>query len=259
MTKPTIIFLHGFRGTHHGFALIGKHLPKFNVIVPDLPGFGEGVQLASYDLDSYTKWVKKFIEDQRLSKPPILVGHSFGSILSSAYAAKYPDTIERLILINPIGAPALSGPRVLISQLAVFYYWVGKRLPALLAQHWLSSRAVMLFITITMMKTKDKQLRTYIYDQHHQHFGKFHSPSSVAAGFRTSISHNVRDFAGKITVPTLLIVAEKDDITSLPQQEELHVLFKDAELKVIKDVGHLTHYETPDQIADLIQEFVKSR
>jgi pimeloyl-ACP methyl ester carboxylesterase len=259
MPKPTIIFLHGFRGTHHGFTLIGKHLPKFNVIVPDLPGFGEGIQLASYDLDSYTKWVKEFIEEQKLPKPPILVGHSFGSILGSAYAAKYPTTIERLILINPVGAPALKGPRAIFSRLAVFYYWVGKKLPALPAERWLSSRLVMNLITVSMMKTKDKQLRTYIYDQHHRHFDKFHSPSSVAAGFRTSISHNVRDFAGKITTPTLLIVAEKDDITSLSQQKELHVLFSDAELKIIRDVGHLTHYETPDQVASLIQEFVKSK
>jgi pimeloyl-ACP methyl ester carboxylesterase len=67
----------------------------------------------------------------------------------------------------------------------------------------------------------------------------------------------VRDVAANITVPTLLIVGEKDDITPLAKQKELLKLFPDAELKVIKDVGHLTHYETPDQISSFVLGFIK--
>lgn len=56
------------------------------------------------------------------------MGHSFGSIVCAAYAAKYPKTISRLILVNPIGAPALEGPNKFMTKLAVMYYKIGAKL-----------------------------------------------------------------------------------------------------------------------------------
>lgn len=249
--------LHGFRGTHHGLQLIAEELKEFEVIVPDLPGFSEGEQLNEYTLDGYVEWVHTFISKQKLTKPPILLGHSFGSIVSSAYATKYPKTISKLILLNPVGAPALEGPRAIMSKLAVFYYWVGTKLPDSFAHKWLTSHIVTFMITVTMAKTKDKKLRSFIHNEHKRYFSSFHSAKSVAQGFNVSISHSVRDFAPSIKTPTLLIAADKDDITSLAQQRELHKLFKNAQLKVIENVGHLTHYETPDQVARYIIDFIK--
>lgn len=237
--------------------LIADNLQDFAVIIPDLPGFAAGEQLKAYTLDAYVGWLKKFITEQKLTTPPILLGHSFGSIISAAYAAKYPDTIKKLILVNPIGAPALEGPRAIMSQLAVFYYWVGKKLPDSLAEKWLASHLIVMVMSTTMAKTKDKKLRAYIHDQHRQYFSLFHSAESVAGGFQTSISHSVRDVAQDIQTPTLLIAGEKDDITPLKKQEELEKLFPHATLKVVKNVGHLTHYETPEQVANFIQAFIK--
>ena len=94
MTKQTLVMLHGFRGTHHGLQLIADELKEFEVIVPDLPGFSEGEQLENYTLDAYVEWVHSFMEKQKFKTPPALLGHSFGSIVSAAYAAKYPSTIS---------------------------------------------------------------------------------------------------------------------------------------------------------------------
>jgi len=256
MATRTIILIHGFRGTHHGLSLIADHLKDFNIIIPDLPGFGEGDRLATHDLDSYVAWLHDFIKAQNLATPPVLLGHSFGSIVSAAYAKKYPKTIEKLILVNPIGAPALEGPKAIMSKLAVFYYWVGTKLPGGIAQKWLASNLIVMVMSVTMAKTKDKKLRAFIHDQHRQYFSLFHTSKSVAEGFSTSVSNSVRDVAKDIATPTLLIAGAKDDITPLEKQKELVQLFPHAELKVIDNVGHLTHYETPDQIAAYIQGFI---
>lgn len=253
MKKQTIIMLHGFRGTRHGLRLIAKPLRDFEVIIPDMPGFADGDRLDSYNLESYVEWVHSQLK--KYKKPPILLGHSFGSIVASAYAAQYPKTISRLILVNPIGAPALEGPKAFMSKLAVAYYWIGEKLPAKLAQPWLASSAIVMVMSQTMTKTKDKKLRAFIHDQHRRYFSRFHSARSVSEGFVTSVNHNVREFAAQIPVPTLLIAGEKDDITPLEKQEELQTLFPDARLAVIKDVGHLTHYETPQEVAAHIQAF----
>ncbi|MBC7564777.1 alpha/beta hydrolase [Candidatus Saccharibacteria bacterium] len=250
--------IHGFRGTHDGLSLIASHLKGFTVIIPDLPGFAEGDTLENYNLDSYVLWLQQFIKKQQLQRLPTLLGHSFGSIVAASYGAQYPDTIEKLILVNPIGSPALEGPRGIMTKLAVFYYWLGTKLPANLSHKWLASKIVVDIMSQTMTKTKDKQLRQYIFDQHRQYFSRFHSPQSVSESFTTSVTNSVRDVAAHITTPTLLIAGEKDDITPLNKQKELQKLFPDASLKVIKDVGHLTHYETPDQIASFVEAFVRS-
>ncbi|CAN5392739.1 alpha/beta hydrolase [soil metagenome] len=255
-TLPVIIMIHGFRGTHHGLDLIAKKMPNNHIIVPDLPGFGEAKPLSQHGLDDYVLWLEQFIKSLNINMPPILLGHSFGSIVTSAYAARYPSTISKLILVNPIGSPALEGPRALLTKLALFYYWTGRKLPSGIAKKWLSAKPVVAIVTISMSKTKDKSLRRYIHDQHFAYFSRFHNTQSLSESFSTSVNNNVRQFADKITVPTLLVVGEKDDITPLHKQRELVELFPYGRISVINDVGHLTHYETPDQVATAIEQFI---
>lgn len=247
--------IHGFRGTHHGLLLIAKKLKGYNIIIPDLPGFGKGPKLKTYDLDSYVEWLHGFIEKHTLGNPPVLFGHSFGSIICAAYAKKYPQTLQKLILVNPIGSPALEGPNKVMTKLAITYYKIGTKLSDKYAQKWLAAKPVVRIMSVTMAKTHDKGLRTYIHNQHDQYFSRFHSPKSVLEGFTTSVSHNVGDFAKKIPTNTLLIAGSLDDITPLGDQYALVKKFPVAKLKVINDVGHLTHYETPERVAELVQAF----
>ena len=255
MHKPTLLMLHGFRGTHHGLAKIAENLQNFELVIPDLPGFGEGPIFEKYDIDTYVEWLRQLVEKY---DKPYLLGHSFGSIVAAAYTAKYGDTIQKLILINPIGAPALEGSRGALTKLAVFYYQVGKILPAGAAKTWLSSKPSTLIMSKAMTKTKDKALQKYIDDQHLQYFSSFHSAESVHQGFVTSVSNSVRNYAASIQTETLLIAGEKDDITSIEKQRELAKMFRQATLVEIPDVGHLTHYETPKEVAAAVQAFIKS-
>ena len=259
--KIHIVMIHGFRGTHHGLQKIAESFPAdITTHIPDLPGFGQGESLDSYSLEAYVSWLHRYVKALHLSKPPVLLGHSFGSIISAAYAAKYPTSIEKLILVNPIGAPALEGPKYILTKLAVLYYKVGSILPERLAHQWLSATSIVLVMSTTMAKTRDKKLRKWIHDQHLTYFSQFHSAKSVLQAFETSVRHSVRDDAESISVPTLLIIGEKDDITPPAKQHELHRKMKlaKARLHSIPDVGHLTHYETPEEVARVSYEFIKS-
>ena len=257
--KPTIIMIHGYRGTHHGLLLIGKLLKNdMNVIIPDIPGFGRGARLQHYDIDHYVEWLHTYIQKQGLRTTPYLMGHSFGSIICAAYAKKYPRTIKKLILVNPIGAPALEGPRRIFTKLAIFYYKIGASLPDGAARKWLSMPLVVRIMSETMAKTRDKQLRTFIHDQHRRYFSKFISPQSALEGFTASVTHDVSQYAKDIKTPSLLIAGTLDDVTPLSAQYALRKKFPNAKLKVIDNVGHLTHYETPDVVAKYIYAFIKS-
>lgn len=252
----TVIAVHGFRGEHHGLEPIVAFLPDVRVLSPDLPGFGETAPIpgAAHDLDTYAGWLRDFAAT--VAPGAIILGHSFGSIVSSAAVARGLET-PRLILINPIGAPALEGPKGIMTRLAVFYYWAGAKLPARLGTALLRSRLIVRVMSVTMTKTKDRVLRRFIHEQHDTYFSRFADRDVLKDAFVTSVSHDVREAAPAITVPTLLVAAQQDDITPIEAVRTLAALFPEAELTEIAAVGHLIHYETPAEAAGAIRRFLR--
>lgn len=254
--STTIIAVHGFRGEHHGLEPVVAFLDGIRVISPDLPGFGESGPLPghTHDIDTYASWLESFVA--AVDPSAVLLGHSFGSIVVSAAVASGLPAID-LILVNPIGAPALKGPRGILTRLAVFYYWASAKLPRPLGEALLRSRLIVRVMSEQMAKTRDPNLRAFIHDQHRTYFSRFADRDVLLDAFTASVSHDVSEFAGRINARTLLIAAEKDDITPIAAERHLQTLFSDARLVVIPDVGHLIHYETPDQAGAAIMQFLQ--
>lgn len=251
----TIVAVHGFRGEHHGLEPVVAHLRGIRIFSPDLPGFGETPALPgrAHDLAAYAAWLTDFVA--QVAPGAVVLGHSFGSIVASAAVAEGLDT-PRLILVNPIGAPALEGPRGLLTRLAVFYYLAGARLPRALGDALLRNGLIVRVMSTAMAKTRDRELRRFVHEQHDAYFSRFADRDRLHEAFVTSVSHDVREFAPRITSPTLLIAAQKDDITPIEAERHLATLFSDARLVEIPDVGHLIHYETPEPAARAIREFL---
>jgi len=252
----TIIFIHGYRGNHHGLEAIAGALSDFNVVIPDLPGFGESEPFADeHTVERYANWVGQFIEAQVLTAKPHLLGHSFGSIITSCFAAN-SSAIESLLLINPVSAPALKGPRQVLTRLTQGFYWSAKALPLKLGLALLKSSLVVRGMSVVMAKTRVRALRRWIHLQHDRNFSSFAEIRVATEGFDASISRNVGDYASEISVPTLMVIGERDDITSVAQQEATAAKFARATLFELPGVGHLSHYEAPSQTAECIRSFI---
>lgn len=255
--RVTVVAVHGFRGDHHGLEPVVAHLEHTRVVMPDLPGFGESTPLdGEHSVAAYASWLAAFVATLGLGDDIVVLGHSFGSIVTSAALA---DGLRasRLVLVNPIAAPALQGPRGVVTRLAVFYYWAGAALPERAGLEALQNAAVTRFTSLAMVKTRDRDLRRWIHDQHDSFFSRFADRRVVLDAFRASVSSDVSTYARRVSVPTLLIAADRDDITALPAQHRLRELFPDATLDVIEDVGHLIHYEKPRQAAAAITAFTR--
>lgn len=259
----SIVLVHGFRGDHHGLEPVVAHLDGFRLISPDLPGFGESEPLrdAHHDIAGYARWLRAFVAQLGLRGRVVILGHSFGSIVVSAALAgpSQPDDVldpDDVVLVNPIAAPALKGPRGILTRLAVFYYWLASVLPEKLGFALLRNGLIVRVMSVTMAKTDDKALRRWIHDQHDRYFSAFSDRRVVLEAFRASVSSDVSEFAPNIPERTLLIAADKDDITPVAAQERLVKLFPDARLYVIADVGHLIHYEVPAEAAGQITAFL---
>lgn len=253
--STTIVAVHGFRGEHHGLEPVVAHLSDYRIVSPDLPGFGETppVPRRRHDLALYADWLTGFVAE--VAPGAVILGHSFGSIVVSAAVAGGLPT-PRVVLVNPIGAPALQGPRGVLTRLAVFYYWAGARLPRRFGEALLRNRAIVRAMSVSMAKTRSRGIRRFIHDQHDTYFSRFADRDVLRDAFVASVSHDVREFAPRIAQPTLLVAAQRDDITPIEAERRLATLFPQAELVEIPDVGHLIHYETPAEAADAIRRFL---
>lgn len=254
--SKTIVFIHGYRGNHRGLEAIAGGLEDFNIIIPDLPGFGESTPFAGeHSLQNYANWLAGLISNLKLEKP-IVLGHSFGTIICAKFAAGKPG-IEKLILVNPVSAPALEGPKSALTKVAMAFFWLSGKLPLSVGEFILKSWPMVRGMSIVMTKSRTGKLRKWVHAQHDANFNDFASRRVAIEGYRTSISNNVGDFASQISVPTLLVIGAKDDITT-PKQQSTMAAKMTAPVEVIehKGVGHLTHYEIPNLVAADVRRFI---
>jgi pimeloyl-ACP methyl ester carboxylesterase len=251
---PTIVVVHGYRGDHHGLEPVVKLLPDFHIISPDLPGFGDSTPMAdaAHSIAGYGAWLRAFVEALSLGTDVIMLGHSFGSIVvAHAVAGGLPA--RAVILINPIADDPAKVTGIGATR---FFYGVARRLPERAARAWLSNPLVVRGMSVTLAKTRDRDLRRFIHGQHHAYFSRFGSRASIVEGFDASLSTTVAAVAERITQPVLLVAGERDEVAPLAGQFALLDAFPDARLDVIPGVGHLIHYETPDAAAHAIRAFV---
>lgn len=252
-SKPLLVMIHGFRGTHHGLLPIVDYLEDFYIVVPDLPGFGESQTLPSHDLDGYINWLDEFCHKVSGGQKFDILGHSFGSIIVSHYAAKYPKSTRRVVLVNPISTSALEGSKKLATKAAVLYYYLGDKLPGPASRALLSNSGIVKIMSVAMTVSRDRKMRRFIHDQHKKYFSNFRTTSSVLEAFKTSTENIINT---DLKQPTLLVAGEKDTIAPLAGQSQANNAIADSHLVTIDDVGHLIHYEKPEQAALAIKDFL---
>ena len=275
-----VLLVHGFRGDHHGLEIIANYLlkliPNISIISPDLPGFGRSGDLPESALDedsidAYVAWLNNFVERTNpLGLPLHVVGHSFGSILTSAFAAAHPASLARLSLINPISEPALEGRQRVTSRLASLYYRAGAALPEKIGYPLLRSQLITRLSSEVMMRTKDRAMRRFINGQHAAYFGSVGSRRGVLSAYEASIAHTAAEYAAAIRVPVQMLVAEDDDLGTPETARAMYATLASRNLPapsaaprerldMIPEVGHLIHYETPHLAAELIADFAAGR
>lgn len=111
--KPTKIDKHKVAVLLHGKNFAGFYFEKiandlkalgYRVIIPDQIGFGKSTKVRAYQFSFYQLAfnTKQLLESLNIQKF-VLVGHSMGGMLATHMTYLYPKSIEKLVLVNPIG------------------------------------------------------------------------------------------------------------------------------------------------------------
>lgn len=253
----TILVVHGFRGNHVGLARVIEGLGQYRIIVPDLPGYGESTPMSgrTHDVEGYVEFVRAFMAQLGLDRP-VLLGHSFGTIVAARFAAEWPDLISDLILVNPIAARPSAGWNLPASKFVEGYYWLTTHLPEPFGQRTLESRAFNRLMSLSLSKTRDPDTRRMVYRHHLADLDYPQRRTVIAESYADSLVKTASDHAASIPHRTLLIAGEKDAIAGVKHQRRLLEAMPDAQLVVIPGVGHLVHLETPLAAAQAIAEFL---
>jgi pimeloyl-ACP methyl ester carboxylesterase len=252
-----LVFIHGFRGDHHGLELVVANLPGRHIVTPDLPGYGASSAMPTvHTIETYATWLRAFLDTLGLTGTALL-GHSFGSIVVSHAIASGLDA-RRLVLVNPIAADATSGPDKVMVPIVKLYFRIGRLLPHRAADFWLGVPLATRIMSWKLAKTRDKTLRRWINEEHLRYYSGYSDPRTLSEGYEASVSTNVIAVAPRLTMPTLVVAGELDNIAPLVHQRELVDLLPDGRLVVLNGVGHLVHYEKPAEAASAIADFMES-
>ncbi|OLL73774.1 Hydrolase [Pseudonocardia sp. Ae168_Ps1] len=249
---PVVLAVHGFRGTHIGLEPVARELADrgYRVLVPDLPATGASTPLtARHDIDGYAGWLVEL--SALLGAPPVLLGHSFGSVVVSAAVARGVPH-RAVVLVNPIATDPLEASRRGAVAVTRAYYGLVRRLPARPARALLAHRLVAVLTSELMATSTDRDLRRWMRAEHVRQADLFAGRDPVLEAFAASTGATVRDFTDGYHAPTLLVAGERDDMGPVASQEALAARIPDSTLHVLPGVGHLVHFEATEAAADAV-------
>jgi pimeloyl-ACP methyl ester carboxylesterase len=103
--EPPIVFLPALGFTGHSFAAIALHMHACRErVLVDLPGIGDEVALGKVNSAEVVEAVDDVIRSES-GAPVILVGHSIGGAIATRLAARHPEHVAALVLINAAVTP----------------------------------------------------------------------------------------------------------------------------------------------------------
>ncbi|MGE6136679.1 alpha/beta fold hydrolase [Aeromonas rivipollensis] len=101
--KPLVIALHGWLDNGASFLPLAPHLAECHLVCVDLPGHGHSDHKATPYV--FVDWLDDLHQIAQAAgwQRFVLLGHSLGALIASAYAGIFPEQIVRLILLEGLG------------------------------------------------------------------------------------------------------------------------------------------------------------
>ena len=240
-----ILFIHGLGSSADRWVGIPKSLSvNFHTISLDLPGFGESDKPESmdYTIKNFRDIVIDFmnllaINDDKTS----IVGHSLGGYIAAEVVMLNKIQVKRLVLIDSSGM--LKKPTALLEE----------------------------YLNVAMNPTIDKVRN--IFEQMVTDHTKI--PLKLVESFIRRINLPNAKYAFKSTlensantkielerlklidrVPTLIIWGTEDKVIPLEHSKLFKESIPNSHVEIIQDTGHAPFTEKPEQVCEIIRNFL---
>ncbi len=254
-----LVLLHGFTLGHstltYGPSIepLSKH---FEVIAPDLPGYGSSDPLPEpYGTESYIDFLEGFLDALGLEET-YLVGFSKGGGIALGFALQHPERVSKLVLVSSY---ALSG-----AVQIPFLPYLALRTPGLAKIVWRSLRSVRgllpLYLKNLVFGNADNVTDEII--------AEIREPLSEAGSERAfmtwlrgemgplRLKTSYADRLTELRVPTLLLHGTKDLVVPARRAKHAANLIPNVDLELLRGCGHWVPREMPERFVKMLRAFL---
>ncbi|MDY3118805.1 MAG: alpha/beta hydrolase [Peptoniphilus sp.] len=233
--KEVAFVLHGWGAAIESVVPIVNSLKdRFRVIAYDSLGHGDSDEPDTViGGDDYVDLLKKIYDYYGVERA-VCVGHSFGGKTLSAFAAIYPEKVDKLVLVDASGV---------LPKRAFSYYWKVYTFKVLKN----------LYKLLFFWQDTDKTMARF--------YKKFGSDDYKAADgimrkvFVKVVNESTEEYFEKIQAETLLIWGDDDDDTPLYMAKIFEEKIPEAGLVVLKG-GHFSYLDAYGQFDAVLRAFL---
>lgn len=251
---PVVILVHGYAENSDSWAPLAVDLVKdHTVVVPDLRGIGHSsIPVGGYDKKTQAADIRAVVTSLGYDKT-FVVAHDIGNMVAYAYAATYPDKVEKLVVMD---APVPGvGPwtTILLSPGVWHFNFHGPD-----AERLVAGRERIYFDRIwndfsADPKKPDDVTRNFFT-------ASYTRPGGMRAGFAqfAAFSQDAKDNQvfkqTKLTMPVLAVGGEKS--FGPLQAEVMRDAATNVQEAVVLGSGHWLMEEKPAETVALIRKFL---
>ena len=251
--EPVLLIHGGGAGGAAWYRQIAALKDSYRVLAPDSPVFGLSSQpsILPTPLRRFTReFVQGFIEVLRLESVRI-AGHSLGGFIALAHAIDSDPRIRSIALINSAG-------------LGTDLPWVFRLLTLPGFGHAISQpRKIMQDLHFDIKEVVDSR------GQESEQFKRYAFETTRLEGHSLAIRRHAPRFANlrgqklvfsddelrAIDIPTAIIWGQQDRFFPVAHAERAHRTIRGSELHLINDAGHVSIWDQPGTVSDILREF----
>jgi pimeloyl-ACP methyl ester carboxylesterase len=253
---PVVVLIHGYAETSDSWAPLATELQKtYTVVVPDLRGIGGSSRPAGgYDKKTQAADIRAVVTTLGFDRT-FVVSHDIGIMVAYAYAALYPDKVERLVVMDaPLPGVAPWDDIVKDHKLWHFSFWGPDEERLVQGRERIYLDRIWNDFSASPTTEPDEATRKFYAAQ-------YAKPGAMRAGFAhfKAFSQDVEDNKvfqqTKLTMPVLAVGGGKSfGATEAVVMRNVAVNVREA---VVPNSGHWLMEESPTFTVALIRDYLK--
>ncbi len=233
---PPLLYLHGAGGAGRWMPFMEALAQKYDVLVPEHPGFGESKSPEWLDnVGDMAYFYLDFLEALDL-RGVHLVGNSIGGWLAAEIAIRNPQRLRTLTLVSPAGIRVEGVPT------GDIFMWSQAELTRNL--YFDANLAESLLKAPVSEKDQDTFLRNRV--------------TSAKLGWQPRLFNpHLSKWLHRVQLPTLIVWGDSDKVIPSEYGPAFQKLIPGSRLEIVPRCGHLPHVEKASEFVALLTRFLQ--
>jgi pimeloyl-ACP methyl ester carboxylesterase len=266
---PQLVLVHGLGGSAVNWAAVAPALAEHcRVVAPDLAGFGRTRSSGrSTSVAHNAKLLRRFVEEVLGGGPVVLVGNSMGGLISLMVAARHPELVSGLVLVDPampVGIRARPHPAVVAMFATMAIPAAGRTLMERRRSQQSAEDAaleVLRLCTVDVSRVPQDVVMLHAELVHEQQeYPDVDAELIRAARSLLWVIGRNREYyrmLRRIQAPVLLLHGDKDRLVPIEAARRASRTFPEWRFAVAHDVGHVPQLEVPEWTLDQVLRWLR--